>query len=116
MTCTTFAACSRRARWTACRPTPPAAVASPRSWAPLRVATAYGLEFSTHCGPHVHAPAPPRCPTSATWNGSTTMCASRSMFFDGTLDPTGGTIRPDPSTPGNGLTVRDDVVRRYQVG
>jgi hypothetical protein len=38
------------------------------------------------------------------------------MFFDGTLDPTGGAVVPDPGRPGNGLTLRDDVVRRYQVG
>ena len=29
MTCTTSAACAKRVRWTACRPTPPAAAASP---------------------------------------------------------------------------------------
>ena len=30
------------------------------------------------------------------------------MFFDGTLDPTGGAIRPDPDAPGHGLTLRDN--------
>lgn len=38
------------------------------------------------------------------------------MFFDGTLDPTGGALHPDPVAAGNGLTVRDDMVGRYQVG
>ena len=33
------------------------------------------------------------------------MCIA-SMFFDGTLDPTGGTITPDAGAPGNGLTLR----------
>ena len=38
------------------------------------------------------------------------------MFFDGTLDPTGGTIRPDPVAPGHGLTLRAELATRYQVG
>ena len=37
------------------------------------------------------------------------------MFFDGTLDPTGGALVPDPGLPGNGLTLRDDITRHYQV-
>jgi hypothetical protein len=38
------------------------------------------------------------------------------MFFDGTLDPAGGSIRPDPDAPGNGLTLRSDDVAAYRVG
>ena len=38
-----------------------------------------------------------------------------SMFFDGTLDPVGGTIRPDPGTPGNGLTLRAADTEQYRV-
>ncbi len=37
------------------------------------------------------------------------------MFFDGTLDPTGGTIRPDPSAPGLGLTQRYADTERYRI-
>ena len=37
------------------------------------------------------------------------------MFFDGTLDPTGGAVRPDPRAAGHGLTLREDVVERYRV-
>jgi hypothetical protein len=29
------------------------------------------------------------------------------MLFDGTLDPDGGAMRPDPGRPGHGLTLRD---------
>ena len=37
------------------------------------------------------------------------------MLFDGTLDPTGGALRPDPTAPGNGLTPREEALRRYRV-
>jgi hypothetical protein len=29
------------------------------------------------------------------------------MLFDGTLDPSGGVVRPDPDRIGHGLTVSD---------
>ena len=38
------------------------------------------------------------------------------MFFDGTLDPTGGALVLDPTAPGHGLTLLTDVAGRYQVG
>ena len=39
-----------------------------------------------------------------------------SMFFDGTLDPSGGSIRPDPGRPGLGLTFRSAGAEPYRVG
>ncbi len=39
-----------------------------------------------------------------------------SMFFEGTLDPAGGSVRPDPSSPGNGLTLRTKVADRHRAG
>jgi hypothetical protein len=36
------------------------------------------------------------------------------MFFDGALDPAGGTIRPDPDAPGLGLTLRTADAERYR--
>jgi hypothetical protein len=38
------------------------------------------------------------------------------MFFDGTLDPEGGTVSPDPTAPGNGLTLREGDAEPYRVG
>ena len=80
------------------------------------VAAAHGLQVSGHCAPHLHAHVAAAAPTCATWSGSTTTSAIETMFFDGTLDPTGGVLRPDPDAPGNGLTLRADVAARYQVG
>jgi L-alanine-DL-glutamate epimerase-like enolase superfamily enzyme len=34
------------------------------------------------------------------------------MLFDGTLDPQGGTLRPDPTRPGHGLSLRHDEAER----
>jgi hypothetical protein len=36
------------------------------------------------------------------------------MLFDGTLDPTGGTITPDRARPGHGLILREDVAEQYE--
>ena len=38
-----------------------------------------------------------------------------SVFFDGVLDPAGGFIRPDPSAPGHGLTLRRTDAEPYRV-
>ena len=37
------------------------------------------------------------------------------MFFDGTLDPVGGSLTPDPQAPGNGLTLRQAEAAGYRV-
>jgi hypothetical protein len=37
------------------------------------------------------------------------------LLFDGTLDPTGGTITPRDDAIGHGLTFRDDVAEQYRV-
>jgi hypothetical protein len=37
-----------------------------------------------------------------------------SMFFDGALDPAGGTITPDPDAPGLGLTLRATDAERWR--
>jgi hypothetical protein len=38
-----------------------------------------------------------------------------SIVFDGTLDPHGGVLRPDPTRPGLGLTVRHADADRFRV-
>ena len=70
------------------------------------VAASYGLDISGHCGPHLHAHVAAATPNLRHLEWFHDHVRIESMFFDGTLDPTGGAIRPDPSTPGNGLTLR----------
>jgi L-alanine-DL-glutamate epimerase-like enolase superfamily enzyme len=79
------------------------------------VAASFGLEVSGHCAPHLHAH-----PGAATGNlrhleWFHDHVRIESMFFDGTLDPTGGVIRPDPSAPGLGLTQRHADTERYRI-
>jgi hypothetical protein len=38
-----------------------------------------------------------------------------SMVFDGTLDPSGGTSRPDPARPGLGLTLKEPDAATFRV-
>ena len=35
------------------------------------------------------------------------------MLFEGMLDPEGGALRPDPSRPGHGLTLKPDQAERW---
>jgi L-alanine-DL-glutamate epimerase-like enolase superfamily enzyme len=80
------------------------------------VAAAHHLEISGHCAPHLHVHAAAAVPNLRHLEWFHDHVRIEDMFFDGTLDPTGGALHPDPVAAGNGLTVRDDVVRRYQVG
>ena len=80
------------------------------------VAAAHHLEISGHCAPHLHVHAAATVPNLRHLEWFHDHVRIEDMFFDGTLDPTGGAVTPDPVAPGNGLTVRDDVIRRYQVG
>ena len=36
------------------------------------------------------------------------------MLFDGALDPAGGALRPDPTRPGHGLTLKDTTAARFR--
>jgi hypothetical protein len=38
------------------------------------------------------------------------------MLFDGTLDPQGGAMHPDPDRAGHGMTLRDADAERFRRG
>jgi L-alanine-DL-glutamate epimerase-like enolase superfamily enzyme len=80
------------------------------------VAAAHHLEVSGHCAPHLHVHAAAAVPNLRHLEWFHDHVRIEDMVFDGTLDPAGGVLRPDPAAPGHGLTARDDVLRRYQVG
>jgi L-alanine-DL-glutamate epimerase-like enolase superfamily enzyme len=80
------------------------------------VAASFGLEVSGHCAPHLHVHAAAAVPNLRHLEWFHDHVRIESMFFDGTLDPTGGSIRPDPDAPGNGLTLRSSDVAAYRVG
>jgi L-alanine-DL-glutamate epimerase-like enolase superfamily enzyme len=80
------------------------------------IAAAHNLEISGHCGPHLHAHAAAATPNLRHLEWFHDHVRIEQMFFDGALDPAGGTVCPSPTAPGNGLCLRREVASRYQVG
>jgi L-alanine-DL-glutamate epimerase-like enolase superfamily enzyme len=77
------------------------------SW--LRVAAlayAHGTDVSAHCAPNLHAHVATAVPNlrhvEYFWDHE----RIESMLFDGVLAPQGGTMTPDSSTPGHGLSLK----------
>jgi L-alanine-DL-glutamate epimerase-like enolase superfamily enzyme len=79
------------------------------------VAASYNLQVSGHCGPHLHAHVAAATPNLRHLEWFHDHERIESMLFDGTLDPTGGTITPRDDAPGNGLTFRPDVAEPFRV-
>ena len=79
------------------------------------IAAAHGLEISGHCGPHLHAHAAAATPNLRHLEWFHDHVRIESLFFDGTLDPAGGVIRPDPGVPGLGLTLRTEDAEPYRI-
>jgi L-alanine-DL-glutamate epimerase-like enolase superfamily enzyme len=78
------------------------------------VAASFDLQISGHCSPHLHVHAAAATPNLRHLEWFHDHVRIESMFFDGALDPTGGTITPRPA-PGNGLTLRSADADRYRV-
>jgi L-alanine-DL-glutamate epimerase-like enolase superfamily enzyme len=78
------------------------------------VAASYGLEISGHCAPHLHAAVATAVPNLRHLEWFHDHVRIENMFFDGALDPAGGTVRPDPDIPGLGLTLRTADAERYR--
>ncbi len=70
------------------------------------VAASFGLEISGHCAPHLHVAAAAAVPNLRHLEWFHDHVRIESLFFDGVLDPTGGSVRPDPSAPGLGLVFK----------
>ena len=79
------------------------------------VAAAHNLQVSGHCGPHLHAHVAAATPNLRHLEWFHDHERIEAMLFDGTLDPSGGTITPRDDAIGNGLTFRDDVAEPYRV-
>jgi L-alanine-DL-glutamate epimerase-like enolase superfamily enzyme len=79
------------------------------------VAAAHNLEISGHCGPHLHAHVAAAVPNLRHLEWFHDHVRIESLFFDGTLDPAGGVIRPDPDAPGLGLTLRTADAEPYRI-
>ena len=79
------------------------------------VAASHNLEISGHCGPHLHAHVAASTANLRHLEWFHDHVRIESIFFDGTLQPTGGCIRPDNTAPGLGLTLRSADVEQYRV-
>lgn len=80
------------------------------------VAQAHGLELSGHCAPHAHVQAAVSIPNLRHLEWFHDHVRIEDLFFDGTLPPNGGQLRPDPDAPGLGLVFREADARPYEVG
>lgn len=79
------------------------------------VAASYGLEVSGHCAPNLHAHVAIATPNLRHVEWFHDHVRIESMFFDGALDPRGGTVTPDLAAPGHGLELRPEVAKEYEV-
>jgi hypothetical protein len=66
--------------------------------------------------PHLHAHAAAAIPNLRHLEWFHDHVRIESLLFDGTLDPAGGTIQPDPAAPGLGLVFKAADAERYRVG
>ncbi|MBK3572536.1 mandelate racemase [Streptomyces sp. MBT65] len=81
------------------------------------LAEAAGLELSGHCAPHVHAHAAAAIPNLRHLEWFHDHTRIEDLFFDGTLDPHGGSIHPGADgAPGHGLTLRGEQAEKYRTG
>jgi len=79
------------------------------------VAASHGLDVSGHCAPHLHVGALMAVPNLRHLEWFHDHVRIESMLFDGTLDPSGGSLRPAEDTAGHGLTLRQDRAESYRI-
>jgi len=80
------------------------------------LAAANHLQVSGHCAPNLHAHVGAAVPNLRHVEYFHDHQRIERLFFDGALDPAGGTLRPDPDRPGHGLTQRHADTERYRRG
>jgi L-alanine-DL-glutamate epimerase-like enolase superfamily enzyme len=78
------------------------------------VAQAHGLEVSARGAPHAHVHGAAAVPNLRHIEWPHDHSRVEAMFFDGVLDPTGGTVTPGGSA-GNGLSLRHEAIEPYRV-
>ena len=73
------------------------------------------LPLSTHCGPALHLHAAAACLRLRHMEYFHDHVRIERMLFDGVVEPVGGTLRPDRSRPGHGLTFKRADAARFAV-
>jgi L-alanine-DL-glutamate epimerase-like enolase superfamily enzyme len=78
------------------------------------VAASHGLEISAHCAPNLHLHVGATTPNLRHLEWFHDHVRIELMAFDGTTQPLGGLLHPDPDAPGHGLTLRASDVEKYR--
>ncbi|MDQ0769273.1 L-alanine-DL-glutamate epimerase-like enolase superfamily enzyme [Pseudarthrobacter defluvii] len=78
------------------------------------VAAAHGLEVSGHCAPHLSTAVAAATPNFRHLEWFHDHVRIENLFFEGSLDPGGGALRPGDE-PGNGLSFRSSDAEQFRV-
>jgi len=78
------------------------------------VADAHHRQVSAHCAPNLHAHVAASIPNLRHLEYFHDHHRIETMLFDGTLPPNGGTMTPDSSRCGHGLTLRESAAEAYR--
>ncbi|MBA2772762.1 MAG: mandelate racemase [Nocardioidaceae bacterium] len=79
------------------------------------VAAPHGLDVSGHCAPHLHVAALAAIPNLRHLEWFHDHVRIEAMLFDGTLDPSGGDLRPAEDRLGHGLALRPDRAEPFRI-
>ncbi|GAB1514010.1 enolase C-terminal domain-like protein [Actinophytocola sp. KF-1] len=79
------------------------------------VAAAANLQVSAHCAQNAAAHAAVTTPNMRHLEWFADHDRIETAFFDGTLDPHGGSVTPDPSSPGLGLDLKMPDIEEYAI-
>jgi len=78
------------------------------------LAAAHSMQVSGHCAPSLHAQVGMAVPNLRHVEYFHDHQRIERLLFDGTLDPQGGALTPDPGQPGLGLQLRSADAERYR--
>jgi L-alanine-DL-glutamate epimerase-like enolase superfamily enzyme len=79
------------------------------------LASAHGIDVSGHCAPAISAHAFCAVERLRHLEYFHDHVRIESMLFDGVLEPSGGSLSPDLSRPGNGLELKREDAERWRV-
>ena len=79
------------------------------------LAAAHGLDVSGHCAPNLHAHVAVAVPNIRHVEYFHDHHRIENLLFDGALDPTGGTLRPDRDRPGHGMRILAGEADRFRI-
>ncbi len=79
------------------------------------LAEAFGVPFSFHCAPALHAAAACALPNFVVGEYFHDHARIENLFFDGTLQPSKGYVTPDRARPGFGLEFKRTDAEKYRV-